>query len=116
MKKLRYMVQKLLKVILKALNQDPLIPLADGLCSSEGGWKVAGPSFTGDGCRSHWFLPFFPQFISKRDPEDVKEVSLIGGRGPSPDSRSKASEATLVTAQETSPSLSLALGGGAAGP
>ena len=23
---------------------------------------------------------FLPQFISKRDPEDVKEVSLIGGR------------------------------------
>ena len=56
---------------------------------------------------------FLPQFISKRDPEDVKEVSLIGGRGPSPDSRSKTSAGTLVTAQTSAP---LSLGGGAAVP
>ena len=57
-------------------------------------------------------LAFLPQFISKRDPEDVKEVSLMGGRGPSPDYRSESSEGTLVTVQEPSPPFSLALGGG----
>lgn len=30
---------------------------------------------------SHLVLAFLPQFISKRDPEDVKEVRLLGRRG-----------------------------------
>lgn len=33
---------------------------------------------------SHLAFAFFPQFISKRDPEDVKEVRLLGGRGTIP--------------------------------
>ncbi|XP_008707209.1 sorting nexin-15 isoform X2 [Ursus maritimus] len=34
------------------------------------------------------------QFISKRDPEDVKEVRLLGGRGPFPSSRCRSSKGT----------------------
>ena len=33
---------------------------------------------------THLVLAFLPQFISKRDPEDVKEVRLLGGRGTIP--------------------------------
>lgn len=47
-------------------------------------WILLGDGVSDVSLWSHLLLAFLPQFISKKDPEDVKEVRLLGGRGTVP--------------------------------
>lgn len=71
-------------------------------------WILLGDGVSDVSLWSHLVLASLPQFISKRDPEDVKEVRLLGGRGPFPSSRCRSSKGTTGN--------SSALGGAAAVP